>query len=146
MRRSAELLAKARTLALLCATALLCAALLPPPGGARNQGHTPYKGKTAQKRPIQISVSQGSLTLIRFKVKLLCRDGSLLFADASDFEATPLSASGRFSDTQRGKSDVVSWTGRLAKGKIKGNLRVKDRLASGVRCDSQAVGFEAKRR
>jgi hypothetical protein len=137
---------RARLLFLALVALLACVLAAPLSQAARKgQSHTAYRGKTAQKRPIQLSVSQGSLTLIRFKVKLLCRDGSLLFADASDFEPTPLSSSGRFSDTQRGRSDVVSWRGHLAKGKVKGTLRVKDRLASGVRCDSQAVRFEAAR-
>jgi hypothetical protein len=133
-----------RALAVLCTAALLCGALVSASNATpRHQKHATYKGKTAQKRPIQLSVSEHQITLIRFKVKMLCRDGSLLFGDASDFEATPLTPSGRFSDTQRGKSDIVAWRGHLAKGRVIGSLRVKDRLASGVRCDSQAVRFEA---
>lgn len=104
-----------------------------------------YRGKSAQGRPIQIATSPGQITLVRFKVKMLCRDGSLLFGDASDFQASALRANGAFADTQYGASDVVGFKGRVKGKKISGTLRVKDRLQSGVRCDSQPVSFTAKR-
>ena len=103
-----------------------------------------YRGKTSQGKAIQIASSPGMIAPIRFKVKMLCRDGSLLFGDASDFEATALSASGHFSDTQYGTTDTVNWTGKLLGAKISGTLRVIDRLQSGVRCDSGTVHFTAK--
>lgn len=123
---------------------LLTSALLLAPGalGAKSSA---YRGKTSQGKQIQIAASPSQIAPIRFKVKMLCRDGSLLFGDASDFESTPLSASGRFSDTQYGTTDTVSWSGKLKAQKISGTLRVKDRLQSGVRCDSGAVSFTAKR-
>jgi hypothetical protein len=108
------------------------------------QKSSAYRGKTSQGKQIQIASSQSQIAPIRFKVKMLCRDGSLLFGDASDFEATVLSASGRFSDTQYGMTDTVAWSGRLKGRTISGTLRVKDRLQSGVRCDSGPVSFSAK--
>lgn len=127
----------------LLATLLCCALAVPAFGVARPGGHAVYRGKTSQKRSIQISASPSRITLIRFKVKLLCRDGSLLFGDASDFEPTPLNPGGHFANAQYGKTDVISWKGRIGKGRITGVLRVKDRLANGVRCDSQSVRFVA---
>ena len=102
-----------------------------------------YRGKTSQKQKIQLSSGPGQIIPIRFKVKLICRDGSLLHADLSDFQASPLERSGRFSDVQRGPTDAVSWRGRLRDHKVSGSMRVKDRLPSGVRCDSGRVRFSA---
>jgi hypothetical protein len=130
-------------------TALLIAmgaiALLATQAPAQSARPALYRGKSNQGRPIQFSTSQNQITLIRFKVKMLCRDGSLLFGDASDFEASALRANGAFADVQYGNTDTVSFKGRLKGGKLKGTLRVKDRLKSGVRCDSQPVSFTAKR-
>ena len=132
-------------LAAAVACVLLFAAAQAPAAHRHGSSHTAYRGKTSQRYGIQISVTPGRITLIRFKAKLLCRDGSYLFGDASDFEATRLKRGGRFADTQYGKTDVVSWRGRLSSRKVKGTLRVKDRLKSGVRCDSQPVRFTARR-
>ena len=136
-----------RLVALFLAALLACASVAPISEAAHRHGsrHIAYRGKTAQGNRIQISVSPGRITLIRFKAKLLCRDGSYLFGDASDFEATRLKRGGRFSDVQYGKTDVVSWRGRVSSKKVTGTLRVKDKLASGVRCDSRPVRFAAKR-
>lgn len=122
---------------------LACALLFSAEASA--QKHATYRGKTSQGKQIQIGASPSQITPIRFKVRMLCRDGSLLFGDASDFEATHLSASGRFSDTQYGTTDTVTWSGGLSSKTITGTLRVKDRLKSGVRCDSGPVHFNAKR-
>jgi hypothetical protein len=108
------------------------------------QKRSVYRGKTAQKRPIQIAASPRQITPIRFKARMLCRDGSLLFGDLSDFEPTPLTSTGRFTDIQHGHTDTVIWRGRVTGQKLSGILRVKDRLPSGVRCDSGLVRFSAK--
>ncbi len=132
--------ARLSSLALVCllATALFC---VPGAFGAKSGV---YRGKTSQGKQIQIAASQNQITPIRFKVKMLCRDGSLLFGDASDFQASALKANGSFSDTQYGNTDTVSWSGRLSGKQISGTLRVKGRLKSGVRCDSGVVSFSAK--
>ncbi len=111
----------------------------------RSSKPVPYRGKTDQSRPIRFATSKTRITLIRFKVKMLCRDGSLLFGDASEFQASALRANGAFADTQHGTTDTVAFKGRLKGGGLKGTLRVKDRLKSGVRCDSGPVSFTAKR-
>jgi hypothetical protein len=134
-----------RLLISLCLTALLGAALTPSQGSASRSRHHVYRGKTAQKRKIQLASTLAKITPIRFKVKLLCRDGSLLYGDLSDFEASPLKRNGRFSDTQYGPTDSVSWHGRIKGPEVSGSLRVKDRLESGVRCDSGLVAFSARR-
>lgn len=119
--------------------------------GPRREGKSParrsrrvYRGKTSQKLKIQLSSAPGQISLVRFKVNLLCRDGSLLHADLSDFEASPFNG-GRFSDSQHGPTDSVSWHGRLKASRASGSLRVKDRLKSGVRCDSGLVRFSVRR-
>lgn len=128
-------------------SALCAAALFAPQLQAAQHAERPavYRGKSSQGKPIQIAASKTQLTLIRFKVRMLCRDGSLLFADTSDFEPSALKANGSFSDTQHGNTDTVAFKGRLKGEKVSGTLRVKDRLKSGVRCDSQPIGFTAKR-
>ena len=138
---------RARLLPNLLAAALLAAAIGAPAADAahRHGGRAVYRGKTSRGARIQASTAPGRITLIRFKVRMLCRDGSLLYGDASDFEATRLKRDGRFADTQYGKTDAVSWKGRVRGRKITGTLRVKDRLTNGVRCDSGPVRFAAKR-
>ena len=105
-----------------------------------------YRGKSDQARPIQFSTSKSQITLIRFKVKMLCRDGSLLFGDASDFQASALRPNGAFADTQYGNTDTVAFKGKVKGSQVKGTLRVKDRLQSGIRCDSGPVSFSAKQK
>lgn len=130
-------------LSLIALVALLACASLASLSEAAHR-HSVYRGKTAQKYRVYAVSSPGRITLLRFKAKMLCRDGSYLFGVASDFEATPMNRGGRFTDTQYGKTDAVSWKGRLAKGRLTGTLRVKDRLRSGVRCDSGPVRFVAR--
>lgn len=134
---------RARLCICLCLSALLLA-LIPSQGSASGARHV-YRGKTAQKLKLQLSVSSGEITLIRFKVTMLCRDGSLLHGDLSDFEGSALTHSGGFADTQYGPTDSVHWKGRLRGRKVSGSLRVTDRLSGGVRCDSGLVGFSARR-
>lgn len=125
------------------AALLLAALLLVSQADAAH--HSVYRGKTSQKNKLQLSVSPGQITLIRFKARMLCRDGSLLHGDLSDFEATPLKRGGRFSDVQHGPTDTVSWQGRVKGATVSGTLRVTDRLQGGVGCDSGAVRFSARR-
>lgn len=134
---------RAKLPSLVLACLVLCAVLSPCAFAAKS---SVYRGKTSQGKQIQIAASQSQITPIRFKVRMLCRDGSLLFGDASDFEPTPLGASGAFADTQYGTTDTVIWKGRLKGNRVKGTLRVKDRLKSGVRCDSGPVSFTAKQK
>lgn len=135
--------------ALISVLALLLVCALPV-AGAPAAGHHPqdgkvlYRGKTSQGRPIQISATPGRVTLVRFAVRALCRDGSVLYATVDGFEATAVGPGGRFTDVQYGSSDAVSWKGKVAPGQISGSLRVDARLRSGVSCDSRSVRFKLK--
>jgi len=111
---------------------------------AQAAGTHRYGGKTAQKFRLQIVAEKGGISLVRFKIRLRCRDGSVLFDDLSDFEPATLRPGGRFSDLQVGPRDEVIWRGRLAGAKVSGSLRVRDKLKSGVPCDSGSVGFAAR--
>jgi hypothetical protein len=133
-----------RGLCLCAVVAFFCAALPPAPGQAAAR-RAIYHGETAQKRNLRLRITPGAITLIRFDVKMLCRDGSLLYGDASGFETTRLKRSGRFADVQYGSTDVVSWKGRVRGHRVTGTVRVEDRLKIGVRCDSGPVRFAAKR-
>lgn len=138
---------RARIAALLLA-ALLAAALFAPGATARGHhkgGQLTYRGKTSQGRPIRIAAAPGRITVLSFGARLLCRDGSVLNANAAGFEATKLSGGGRFSDVQYGAGNTVSWQGRARPGKVAGRLRITARLKGGVHCDSQPVRFAVKR-
>lgn len=128
--------------ALLCAGILtLCVSLLGT-GTVLALGSR-YGGKTDQGMKLRARVEGRRLYLVRVKVRLRCRDGGLLYDDLSDFEATPVDRRRRFADVQFGPSDEVRWRGRLSGRTISGTLRVRDKVASGARCDSGAVGFSA---
>lgn len=122
---------------------LACAVALVSVAGAAGGGGT-YKGRTAQKRPVQVAVAARSVTLVRVKIRLRCLDGGVLYDDLSDFQPTDLRSRGRFSDVQYGSTDVVHWRGRVRARSVRGKIRVKDRLRSGVTCDSGFVGFAAR--
>jgi hypothetical protein len=104
---------------------------------------TTYRGKTVQNKAIKVKGTSTSLTLQGFQIRLLCHDGSLLFANVSGFEPTPVRG-GRFADTQYGKSDVVKWDGKASPGKVAGRLEVEAKLASGMHCVSGPVRFVAR--
>jgi hypothetical protein len=123
--------------------ALLAAALLATVAGAAGKGNATYRGKTAQNKPIKIVGKGGSLSLASFQIRLLCRDGSLLFANVSGFEPTPVKG-GSFADTQYGPTDVVKWDGKVSAGKVSGRVQVENRLPSGTKCGSGPVRFTAK--
>ena len=131
-----------RRLAAVAVAALICVGPLAPDTGA--VGGQTFKGKTAQKFRIQLSVEPGSVTLVRVKVRLRCLDGGVLYDDLSDFQFSPLRSRGRFADLQYGTTDVVRWRGRVRKGSVRGKLRVRDRGESGATCDSGFVGFATK--
>jgi hypothetical protein len=121
---------------------LACALLAWAPAGA---GAAVFKGRTAQKFKISIApAGRHRIKLLRFKIRLRCRDGSLLYDDLSDFEPARVRGDGRFGDFQKGPSDEVIFRGRVGKGKITGRLRVRDKLKNGVPCDSGTVGFATR--
>ena len=133
---------RARRILACLAAALVAAVLCASLASAAGKGSGTYRGKTAQGKPIKLTAGPASLTLGGFQIRLLCHDGSLLFASVSGFEATPVKG-GRFADTQYGKSDVVHWEGTVGPGKVKGRVEVEDKLASGMHCVSGPVKFVA---
>ncbi len=112
--------------------------------GHHSGGPTAYRGKTSQKKSIRVVATSGRITLQNFGARLLCRDGSVLYANAAGFEATPLSRGGHFSDVQYGKGNTVSWQGKARPGRVVGHLRITAQLKGGVHCDSQPVRFVVK--
>lgn len=108
-----------------------------------------YKGKTAQKRAIKLTVRGNKLDMKRFKARLRCKNGTALILDESGFVPTPLRKGDRFKDRQRGKTDTVFFKGRVRGRVVRGQLRVVDRLGKGkrsTRCASRWIGFRARLR
>jgi len=103
-----------------------------------------YRGTTEQNRKVQLRVTAHTVTLIRLKIRLRCLDGSILYDDLSDFAPTRLQTRGRFADVQVGPTDEVLWRGRVRARSVRGKLRVKDKVAGNVSCDSGFVGFAAR--
>jgi hypothetical protein len=103
-----------------------------------------FKGKTAQKRKVRLAVGRNSMKMLRFTIDLQCRNGTTLVVDESGFQPTPLRGR-RFRDVQFGRTDTVFFRGRVTARGVRGRLRVKDRLKSGVRCSSRWVAFRARR-
>jgi hypothetical protein len=126
---------------------IVCALMLavegvPPAGAAPKRV---YKGKTAQKRSVKLTVRGRTLQLRRFKAKLSCRNGSILIVDESGFQSTPI-RKGKFHDVQVGSTDEVLFKGRVTNRVVRGKIRVKDRLKKGgPRCTSRWIKFRAKR-
>jgi hypothetical protein len=127
--------------------ALLVCALLTANGATAGAAQKRvFKGSTAQDRGIRVAVTKRSIQIKRFKIRLSCRDGSILILDESGFLRTPVRRNGRFRDAQYGRTDEVLIRGRVSRGVVRGRLRVKDKLNSGVRCRSQWVAFTARPR
>jgi len=105
-----------------------------------------FKGKTAQKRSVKLTVRGHTLKLRHFKATLNCRDGSALVVDESGFQRTRLRNGGRFHDVQVGSTDEVFFKGRVTNRAVRGKIRVKDRLRKGgPRCVSRWINFRAGR-
>jgi len=134
----------------LAVAALVCVGLLL--AGVTASAAAParaYKGKTAQKRGVKLTVRGDRLEMKRFKVRLGCRDGTTLIVDASGFMPTPLRNGGKFKDRQFGSTDTVFFNGKLSGRVVRGKLRVLDRLGErgrGARCDSRWVPFRTRLR
>ncbi len=106
-----------------------------------------YKGKTAQKRAVALTVHRRTLQVRHFVATLKCRDGSLLIVDESGFQRTPIGKNGMFHDVQLGSTDEVFFKGKATDRIVRGKIRVKDRLKKGgPRCVSHWIKFSAKRR
>lgn len=103
-----------------------------------------YKGKTAQKKPVKLAVRGRTIDILHFKARLKCRNGDALILDEGGFLPTPMKRNGKFRDKQYGKTDTVLFRGRLRGRKVRGKLRVFDRLGR-VKCRSNWIKFTAKR-
>ena len=114
---------------------------------AEAAGRTVHRGKTAQGYPLTLRMQgENSLTLLRFKADLACRDGSELLLEESGFLPTRVRGNGSFRDTQYGKTDTVRFRGRVTDGAVKGRVRLEDRFGKKrIRCSSKWIGFTAKR-
>jgi hypothetical protein len=105
-----------------------------------------FKGKTAQKHSVRLTVSGRKLKLRHFKAQLNCRDGSMLVVDESGFQRTRIRNKGKFHDVQVGSTDEVLFKGRVTSRVVRGKIRVKDRLRKGgPRCTSRWINFRARR-
>jgi hypothetical protein len=120
-----------------CAMLALAAPVAAAAGGSQ------ISGRTAQHYRIRFERQGTALDLQRFTIRLKCRDGSVLIDEESGFQATPV-RHGSFSDRQLGSTDVVQLRGHLGAKGLKGRVRVRDKLSSGVRCDSRWVAFTAR--
>ena len=104
------------------------------------------KGRTGQRYRIALRDRGGAIEVMRFTIKLSCRDGSTLIDEESGFQRTPVQRGGNFHDDQLGSTDEVLIGGRLRGHTARGKVRVKDPLGNGVRCDSHWVRFSARAR
>lgn len=126
----------------LVACSLLAVGIAAPAEGAKRNT---LKGKTKQGFAIKMAVKNRAVKVLRFKIDLKCRDGSVLQVTESGFQKTPVKKNGKFKDTQYGSTDTVFMRGKLRGNKrANGRIRVKDKLKSGVRCQSKWVKFSAK--
>jgi len=130
--------------------AMMVCALMLAVEGAPLAGAAPkrvYKGKTAQKRPVRITMRGNTLKLRHFTAALKCRNGVRLIVSESGFVRTPLRGNGSFNDVQVGRTDEVFFKGRVRGKLVRGKVRVKDRLHKrGPRCASRWINFRAKLR
>jgi len=105
-----------------------------------------FKGKTAQKHSVKLTVRGRTLKLRHFTAQLNCRNGAKLVVDESGFQRTHVRTGGKFHDVQVGSTDEVLFKGRVTSGVVRGKIRVKDRLKKGgTRCVSRWINFRAKR-
>lgn len=105
---------------------------------------TAMVGRTAQHYRVVLRDRGRTVEIMRFTVRLACRDGSVLVDEESGFQTTSLGHGGSFYDDQLGSTDEVLFGGRLRGHRARGRIRVKDRLGNGVRCDSRWVRFSAR--
>lgn len=102
-----------------------------------------FKGRTAQGYRIKIAAKERKLKLLRFEADLRCRDGSILTLIESGFLWTRVGKKGSFRDAQFGRTDSVYFRGRVNERRIRGRVRLTDKLRRGVRCRSRWIAFNA---
>lgn len=102
-----------------------------------------FKGKTAQGYKMKVLVRGQAFKLQKFDIDLKCRDGSELALIESGFLWKKVGKRGGFRDAQFGRTDSVYFRGKLSEKRIRGKVRVTDRLRNGTRCSSAWIGFKA---
>jgi hypothetical protein len=94
---------------------------------------------------MKIATKERKLKLLRFEADLKCRDGTTLTLIESGFLWTPTKKNGSFRDAQFGKTDSVYFKGKMNANRIRGKIRLTDKLRGGVRCKSRWIGFNLAR-
>ena len=102
-----------------------------------------FEGKTSQGYRIKVAVRPQAFRIHVFDIDLRCRDGSELALIEGGFLWTKVGKRGNFRDAQFGRTDSVYFRGRLNERRIRGRLRVTDRLRDGTRCASRWSAFNA---
>lgn len=102
-----------------------------------------FKGKTSQGYRIKVAVKEQAFKIHVFEIDLRCRNGSELGLIEGGFLWTKTAKRGSFRDAQFGRTDSVYFRGRLNERRIRGKVRVTDRLRNGTRCASRWIGFKA---
>ncbi len=96
----------------------------------------PFKGKTSQSYEFKAQVRERAFRIQVFDVDLRCRDGSELPLTMSGYLWTKVGKRGSFRDAQFGRTDATYFRGRLNERRLRGRLRVTDRLRDGTRSRS----------
>lgn len=102
-----------------------------------------FKGKTGQGYRIKLQVKDGVFRIHAVDVELRCRDKSWLLLEEGGFLWTKTGKGGHFKDAQFGRTDSVYFRGRLNERRIRGRVRVTDKLNNGTRCSSRWIPFNA---
>jgi hypothetical protein len=102
-----------------------------------------FKGKTSQGYRIKAQVKGEAFRIHVFDIDLRCRDGSELALIMGGYLWTKVGKRGAFHDAQFGRTDSTYFRGRLNERRLKGKLRVTDRLRDGTRCASHWITFNA---
>jgi len=120
----------------------LCGALmLDGAAAATHGGRTLLRGRTGQKRKINLTRHGNRIQLKHFTARLRCHGGAVLIDAESGFQPTHVHGN-NFNDVQVGSTDEVLFRGRVRGHRINGKIRVKDKLGK-KKCDSRWVKFSA---
>jgi hypothetical protein len=125
---------------LLAIGAVACGLIAADTGTARAEL---FKGRTAQGYRIKVVAREQAFRIHVFDIDLRCRDGSELALIEGGFLWTKTGKGGGFKDSQFGRTDSVYFRGRLTEKRIRGRVRVTDKLGNGTRCSSRWIGFNA---
>ncbi|HEX5762630.1 MAG TPA: hypothetical protein VFY04_05870 [Solirubrobacterales bacterium] len=104
------------------------------------------KGKTAQGYAIKVIAKEKVFKILRFEAELKCSDGTRLILVESGFLWTRAGNGGKFRDAQFGRTDSVYFRGRLTEQRLRGRVRLTDKLGKKVRCRSGWIAFNARPR